>query len=89
MSYKVIVSQITGCDVLVCSGYGTNLEGSWTTVSKAIQDCHKAVHEMGALRVATDIRIGTRIDRDAGATPGGGNKHKVTRVQDILAGKAE
>ncbi|TFK30027.1 hypothetical protein FA15DRAFT_663349 [Coprinopsis marcescibilis] len=64
-------------------GYGTNLEGPWSQVSKAIHDCHAAVHAKGALRIATDIRIGTRVDRD---TPfGEGNDHKVRRVQDILA----
>ncbi|KAG8838389.1 hypothetical protein FRB91_007643, partial [Serendipita sp. 411] len=63
-------------------GYGTNLEGPWSEVCKAIQDCHKAVHELGAPRVATDIRIGTRIDRTL--TPGTGNDGKLARVQEIL-----
>ncbi|KAG2755832.1 hypothetical protein P692DRAFT_20552289 [Suillus brevipes Sb2] len=64
-------------------GYGTNLEGPWSEVSKAIHDCHAAVHAKGAPRVATDIRIGTRVDRD---TPvGDGNDHKVKRVEEILA----
>lgn len=52
-------------------------------MSKAIHDCHAAVHAKGAPRVATDIRIGTRVDRD---TPvGDGNDHKVKRVEEILA----
>ncbi|KAH9483931.1 UPF0045 protein [Psilocybe cubensis] len=58
-------------------------EGPWSKVSQAIHDCHAAVHAKGALRIATDIRIGTRIDRDI--TPGQGNDAKVTRVQSILA----
>ncbi|KAG1789383.1 uncharacterized protein HD556DRAFT_1433707 [Suillus plorans] len=65
------------------NGYGTNLEGPWSEVSQAIHDCHTAVHAKGAPRVATDIRIGTRVDRD---TPvGDGNDHKVKRVEEILA----
>jgi len=64
-------------------GYGTNLEGPWSQVSKAIYDCHAAVHAMGAPRIATDIRIGTRVDRDI--VPGHGNVGKVQRVLDILA----
>ncbi|KAG1751251.1 uncharacterized protein EDB91DRAFT_1045774 [Suillus paluster] len=64
-------------------GYGTNLEGPWSEVSKAIHDCHAAVHAKGAPRVATDIRIGTRVDRDTLA--GDGNDHKVRRVEEILA----
>jgi uncharacterized protein YqgV (UPF0045/DUF77 family) len=60
----------------------TNTEGPWSQVCEAIQRCHKAVHEQGAPRVATDIRIGTRIDKTH--PPGTGNEHKVTRVQEIL-----
>ncbi|TKY85516.1 hypothetical protein EX895_005678 [Sporisorium graminicola] len=44
-------------------GYGTNLEGSFPTVCKAIELCHEAVHRLGAQRIATDIRIGTRTDK--------------------------
>lgn len=58
-------------------------EGPWTEVSQAIHDCHAAVHAKGAPRVATDIRIGTRVDR--AIVPGTGNDSKVQRVQDILA----
>ncbi|KAJ7827502.1 hypothetical protein B0H14DRAFT_1230391 [Mycena olivaceomarginata] len=68
--------------VSILSGYGTNIEGPWSAVSKAIHDCHAAVHARGAPRVATDIRIGTRVDREI--VPGGGNDHKVRRVEEIL-----
>ncbi|KAG1761703.1 YkoF-like protein [Suillus occidentalis] len=62
---------------------GLTFKGPWSEVSKAIHDCHVAVHAKGAPRVATDIRIGTRVDRD---TPvGDGNNHKVKRVEEILA----
>ncbi|KAJ3826225.1 hypothetical protein F5880DRAFT_128144 [Lentinula raphanica] len=64
-------------------GYGTNLEGSWFEVSKAIHDCHLAVHAQGAPRIATDIRIGTRTDREI--APGTGNEAKVKRVEEILS----
>ncbi|KAI0780551.1 YkoF-like protein [Trametes elegans] len=65
------------------SGYGTNLEGPWSEVMRAIHDCHAAVHAKGAPRVATDIRIGTRVDREI--APGTGNEGKVKRVEEILA----
>ena len=58
-------------------------EGPWAEVTKAIHDCHAAVHAKGAPRIATDIRIGTRVDK--GVAPGGANAHKVTRVEEILA----
>ncbi|KAJ3718434.1 YkoF-like protein [Lentinula raphanica] len=52
-------------------------------VSKAIHDCHLAVHAQGAPRIATDIRIGTRTDREI--APGTGNEAKVKRVEEILS----
>ena len=45
-------------------GYGTNVEGDWDEVMAAIKRCHKRVHEMGAPRISTTIRLGTRIDKE-------------------------
>ena len=45
-------------------GYGTNIEGEWDAVFAAIKRCHEVVHEMGAPRISTIIKCGTRIDRD-------------------------
>jgi uncharacterized protein (TIGR00106 family) len=42
---------------------GSNVEGPWDEVFSALQRCHQAVHEMGAPRISTTIRLGTRIDR--------------------------
>ena len=44
--------------------YGTNIEGEWETVFAAIKRCHEVVHEMGAPRISTSLKIGTRIDRE-------------------------
>ena len=44
--------------------YGTNIEGEWDTVFAAIKRCHEVVHEMGAPRISTSLRVGTRIDRE-------------------------
>ena len=52
---------------------------------QAIHDCHAAVHAKGAPRIATDIRIGTRVDRDI--EPGTGNDSKLRHVEDILKQK--
>lgn len=49
---------------------------------QAIHDCHAAVHAKGAPRIATDIRIGSRVDREI--EPGTGNVNKVKRVEEIL-----
>ena len=42
---------------------GTNVEGEWDEVMAALKRCHEVLHAMGAPRVATNIRLGTRTDR--------------------------
>ena len=44
--------------------YGTNIEGEWDAVFAAVKRCHEVVHEMGAPRIATTIKLGTRTDRE-------------------------
>jgi uncharacterized protein (TIGR00106 family) len=43
--------------------YGTNIEGEWDTVFAAVKRCHEVVHAMGAPRITTTIKLGTRTDR--------------------------
>jgi len=43
---------------------GTNLEGEWDEVMQAIKSCHEKLHEMGAPRISTIIKMGTRTDRE-------------------------
>lgn len=43
--------------------YGTNIEGEWDEVFAAVRRCHETVHEMGAPRISTIIKLGTRTDR--------------------------
>ncbi len=42
---------------------GTNIEGEWDAVFAAVKRCHETVHRMGAPRVFTVLKIGTRTDR--------------------------
>ena len=44
--------------------YGTNVEGEWDAVFAAVKRCHETLHQMGAPRVMTSIKVGTRTDRD-------------------------
>jgi len=44
--------------------YGTNIEGEWDEVMAAVKKCHEVVHEMGAPRISTTIRLGTRTDKN-------------------------
>lgn len=43
--------------------YGTNIEGEWDAVFAAIKRCHERIHDMGAPRITTTIKLGTRTDR--------------------------
>ena len=44
--------------------YGTNIEGEWDHVFGAVKECHEKIHDMGAPRITTTIKLGTRTDRD-------------------------
>lgn len=44
--------------------YGTDIEGEWDEVFAAIKRCHERVHEMGAPRISSTLKFGTRSDRD-------------------------
>ena len=44
--------------------YGTNIEGEWDEVFNALRRCHEVLHEMGAVRVSTNLRCGTRTDKE-------------------------
>ena len=44
--------------------YGTNIEGEWDAVFDVVKKCHEKIHAMGAPRITTTIKAGTRTDRD-------------------------
>jgi len=66
-----VSKYVAACtDVLARAGlshslhaYGTNVEGDWDDVMGAIKQCHEVVHAMGAPRITTTIKLGTRVDR--------------------------
>lgn len=43
---------------------GTGVEGEWDEVCAAIRTCHERIHEMGAPRISTIVKISTRTDRE-------------------------
>jgi len=59
--------------------YGTNIEGEWDEVFRVVKKCHEAVHAMGAPRVTTTIKLGTRTDREQTI------EDKVSSVQEKLS----
>ena len=58
--------------------YGTNIEGPWDDVLEAVKRCHEVIHAMGAPRITTTIRLGTRVDRNQRMAD------KISSVQDKL-----
>jgi len=44
--------------------YGTNIEGDWDQVFAAVKQCHEALHAAGVPRISTNMRFGTRVDRE-------------------------
>lgn len=56
--------------------YGTNVEGEWDDVFAAFKQCHQTIHDMGAPRVHTAIKVGTRTDREQT------NNDKIAAVRD-------
>jgi uncharacterized protein (TIGR00106 family) len=58
--------------------YGTNIEGEWDEVMAAVKACHEKVHGMGAPRITTTIKMGTRTDRSQSMGD------KITSVLDKL-----
>jgi len=44
--------------------YGTNIEGDWDVVFLAVKQCHEALHAAGVPRISTNMRFGTRVDRE-------------------------
>lgn len=60
--------------------YGTNLEGEWDDVFAAVRRCHEVVHEMGAPRISSVLKFGTRTDRPQSMDS------KVASVEDKLGG---
>ena len=65
------------------NSYGTNIEGDWDDVFAAIKKCHEVVHGMGAPRISSTIRVGTRTDREQTM------EDKVSSVERKLAGHDE
>jgi len=59
--------------------YGTNIEGEWDDVFSVIKKCHETIHKMGAVRISSNMRFGTRTDRDQTI------RDKIKSVEDKLS----
>ncbi len=64
-------SYVAACETVIqkhglkreLHAYGTNIEGDWDAVMAAVKECHEEMLRMGAPRITTSIRLGTRQDR--------------------------
>lgn len=67
-----VSKYVTECEIIlknaglntILHSYGTNIEGEWDEVFTAVKKCHERIHEMGAPRISTSMRVGTRIDKN-------------------------
>ena len=67
-----VSKHVTACEKVlkeaglktIMHAYGTNIEGEWDEVFSAVKACHEIVHKLGAPRISTTIRVGTRTDRN-------------------------
>lgn len=58
--------------------HGTNIEGPWDEVTAVVKRCHETLHEMGAPRIHSTLKLGTRADREQ--TMG----ERVAKVEELL-----
>ena len=42
---------------------GTAIEGEWDAVFACVKACHQKVHDLGAQRIYTTLKVNTRSDR--------------------------
>ena len=46
--------------------YEVKHEGDYDVVMAALKRIHETLHERGAVRISTTIRLGSRVDKDQG-----------------------
>ncbi|KAJ5584197.1 uncharacterized protein N7459_003997 [Penicillium hispanicum] len=57
---------------------GTTLEGPWDRVLQVIGQAHTLLHQQGIVRIQTDIRAGSRTDKEQSF------EDKVNKVRELL-----
>jgi uncharacterized protein (TIGR00106 family) len=67
-----VSAYVAECEVIINQNnlesqlhpYGTVIEGEWDKVFSVVKLCHERMHQMGAPRVFTSLKVGTRTDRE-------------------------
>ena len=86
-----VSTYIAECEVIINQNnlesrlhpYGTVIEGEWDKVFSVVKLCHERMHEMGAPRVFTSLKVGTRTDREQSM------QDKINSVEEKLKKKIE
>jgi uncharacterized protein (TIGR00106 family) len=63
ISHAYAILRASGLPVTL-HAWGTNIEGPMDQVLALIQQIHRELHEQGVPRVSTNIKLGTRIDKE-------------------------
>ncbi len=58
---------------------GTSIEGEWEKVFGCIKSCHEKIHQAGAPRIHTSVKVNSRTDKIESF------KEKVKKVNSALA----
>ncbi|KAJ8143364.1 hypothetical protein OY671_003504 [Metschnikowia pulcherrima] len=60
-----VITQLARESPLDCTLHsaGTTIAGPWSEVMELIGQFHEVLHESGVVRIQSDIRVGTRIDK--------------------------
>jgi uncharacterized protein (TIGR00106 family) len=43
---------------------GTNIEGEWSIIAKALEECHEYLHNNGVERIFSNIKLTSRTDKE-------------------------
>ncbi len=57
---------------------GTAIEGEWEKVFECVKACHETVHQLGANRIYTTLKVNTRIDKKQSF------REKVSKVESLI-----
>jgi uncharacterized protein (TIGR00106 family) len=62
LAHQVLVDAGLGVQL---HAYGTNVEGDLDAILAAIRRIHETLHAKGVVRIVTNVKLGTRTDKEA------------------------
>jgi len=43
--------------------FGTNIEGKWSEIQAAVEECHRSLHAQNVTNVSSTLHLSTRVDK--------------------------